>query len=151
MVAVDTEAMVATAEVVGLVVVAAAAAMVATEASRRSSPDSGTRCIANSDSRACTSLCSRGNPRRPHHCHGSSRRRIGPVRFAAVQQRPTAGLYSWPLEEAETQRIFVAAFGAQVEAAVGRRRRGLRPAGAGEGAVTDLAPTAVVEMAAVAG
>jgi len=88
-VAVDSEVKAVAAEVAGPVAAVAAAALVAvvaTEASKRSSPGSGTRCIANSNSRPCTSPCSRENPRLPHHCHGLSCTWTVSVRIAAVQQ-----------------------------------------------------------------
>jgi hypothetical protein len=150
MVAVDSEVKAVAAEVAGLVAAVAAAALVAvvaTEASKRSSPDSGTRCTANSNSRPCTSPCSRESPRLPHHCHGQSYTWTVPVRLAAVQQR-TAGLFPWTLEEVATQWIVAAAFGAQDGVGAGRRWRWLHPGW--EGAVTGLGPLAVVEMAVVA-
>ena len=88
-VAVDSEVKAVAAEVAGPVAAVAAAALVAvvaTEVSKRSSPGSGTRCIANSNSRPCTSPCSRENPRLPHHCHGLSCTWTVAVRIAAVQQ-----------------------------------------------------------------
>lgn len=151
MVAVDSEVKVVAAEVAGLVAAAAAAALVAveaTEVSKRSSPGSGTRCTANSNSTPCTSPCSRENPRLPRHCHGLSCTSTVSVRVAAVQRRTTAGLYPRTLEEVATHWIVAAAFGAQVVAGAGRRWRWLHPGW--EGAVTGLGPMAVVEMAAVA-
>ena len=79
MVAVDSEVKAVTVEEVVAVVVAAVVAVVAvaaTETSKIRSPGNGTRCIANSNSRICTSPCNRENPRLPHHCHGLSCRAI---------------------------------------------------------------------------
>lgn len=125
MVAADSEAKAAAAEVADLVVVAAAAAMAAVAAmktSKRSSPGSGTRCIANSNSKPCTSPCSRENSHLPHHCRGLSRTRIVHVWIAVVQQRPAVGLGPRKDAHAEvaTQWLVAAAFGAQVVAEAAR-------------------------------